>query len=169
MSKKTTKNPVFPPMPTLAPAYGLSTLLWRQIHFAYQWVAANFRVLINSVRLSFVSSHFLRLKGSGDRGVSSARTRRTLMLRCSRSTARCLGTLGQMRRRSESSTCVRCGTTCRTDIATPLAGWHRRNFPVKSPLSKGGGAATAAGIGRMAWGPKFAQQIFGASFGACDE
>jgi hypothetical protein len=64
---KTTKNPVFPPMPTLASPQGLSTLFWRQIHFVDQRLAANFRDFINSFSLSFVSSHFLRLNGETGR------------------------------------------------------------------------------------------------------
>lgn len=70
-------------MPTLAPGRGLSTLFWRQFHFAYQWLAANFRVFVNSYSLSFVSSHFLRLSPPARAWSGRQETRAPLLLRCS--------------------------------------------------------------------------------------
>ena len=45
----------------------MSTLLRRQIHFAYQWLAANLRRFLNSSGLTFVSSQILRFSATEEK------------------------------------------------------------------------------------------------------
>jgi hypothetical protein len=58
--RKTTKNPVFPLMPTLAASTGLSTTFPVQNRHSHQWLAAIFRELFKVYPQVAVSSQILR-------------------------------------------------------------------------------------------------------------
>ncbi|WP_161809618.1 hypothetical protein [Stenotrophomonas terrae] len=58
--RKTTKNPVFPLMPTLAASLGLSTTFSAQNRLSHQWFAPMFRELFKVYPQVTVSSQILR-------------------------------------------------------------------------------------------------------------